>query len=80
MEYDTASISFQQFAKVFKSFYGISIENSIDLCVDRYNTMNMEMDNTFGLEFIDVSKSSDSYIFKIIDKNKYLMAKILYGI
>jgi len=79
MDSNKASIHISEFETVFINFHGISSKCVLEIFgTVRFDRMNDEMDEAFGLKFIKCE--GHEYIFSIKDKNKYLMAKILYGI
>jgi len=78
MDSNIASIHIKNFEEVFTAFHGISTEYAIEILgIKDYEVMNQELDRAFGLSFLKTE--GPNYIFRVEDKNKYLMAKILYG-
>ena len=78
MHSETTNIHVKNFEEVFIAFHGISTGYAIEILgIKDYEVMNQELDTAFGLSFLKTE--GPNYVFKVEDKNKYLMAKILYG-
>jgi hypothetical protein len=79
MEYNYVNIPFKKFDELFKDFFGIYSKYALEILpVKEYDDMVQQLDTSIGLRFIGTDL--DNYNFVIEDKNKYLMAKISYGI
>jgi hypothetical protein len=81
MEFDIIEIDQTQYDQELSiAIHGMSLQYIGEIFsikeIERYA---LAMDEKLGLKFKHNSKIS-KYSFEIIDKNKYLMAKILYGI
>lgn len=69
----------EQYGDMFLKYHSINTRYAEEVLNSKFfSGMQEELDNHCGLEIVEASTTT--LTFKIKDKNKYLMAKIIYGI